>query len=76
MAETLDSWILVMSFLPALRLGARRAVYSAYAGPATTSAFHSSAMRPTLKETDKSEFCFSFFFLFLFIVLSSRACHF
>ena len=56
-----------MPFLPALRLGARRAVYSAYAGPATTSAFHSSAVRPTLKETDKSEF--SFFLLSFYLLL-------
>ncbi|KAJ5194968.1 uncharacterized protein N7498_008406 [Penicillium cinerascens] len=42
-----------MTFLPAIRAGSRRAMQSSYTIP-STSAFHTSATRRTLKESDKN----------------------
>lgn len=43
-----------MSFLPTIRAGSRRAMQTSYTIP-STSAFHTSAARRTLKENDKSK---------------------
>jgi hypothetical protein len=43
-----------MSFLTSIRAGSRRAMQSSY-GISSTPAFHTSAARNTLKESDKSQ---------------------